>query len=89
MLQPPQDDHVTLLLVLQSVKRIEETLSKLDATYVTRTEYDSAKSQAATFVTRSEFWPVQTVVYGGVSLMLTAVFATMIARVIKKNGRPH
>ena len=38
-----------------------------------------------TYVTKSEFTPVKTVVYGMVSLIITAVAAGLLAQIIKAN----
>lgn len=36
------------------------------------------------YVTKQEFWPVKTIVYGGAGLVMTGVFGALIALVIKK-----
>lgn len=49
-----------------------------------KTTLKEMKEGQEKYVTKAEFWPVKTIVYGGAALVLTGVFGALIALVIKK-----
>ena len=51
---------------------------------VLETKVDTISELLKEFVTNSRFTPVQVLVYGLVSLIMTSVFAAIIAKVIAK-----
>lgn len=67
-----QDDKITMAVINT---KLENVISKVDK-LVEKLENG--------YVTKQEFWPVKTIVYGGAGLILTAVFGAFIALIIKK-----
>ena len=71
---PTQETTYTLLA------RIDERTKRLE-TEIGRLEAEIAR-QAETYVTKAEFWPVRTIVYGGVAAVLLAIVGAIISLVV-------
>ena len=65
------DQDVTLGEIGRSVKRIESSMEEL------------RRELRDDYITRNEFQPVKTLVYGLVGLVLTAVVVALVALVVK------
>lgn len=54
-----------------------------DIEWIKNTLKDMKEGQAD-YVTKDEFWPVKTIVYGGASIILVAVVGAIVALVVKQ-----
>ena len=66
-----RDDHDLITRLDERMRLVEAGLSDVETDLGVR------------YVTRAEFWPVRTVVYSLVGLILTSVFAGLLALVVR------
>jgi hypothetical protein len=72
-------NEIQIAVMTEKVTNIEKTTTRIDSTL-----HDLTTQFGSTYVTKSEFSPVKSVVYGLVALILTAVVGAMIYLVIQR-----
>lgn len=65
-------------------ERISLATIKTDLEYIKRDIGEIKQTLKADYVTREEFSPIRSIVYGMVGLILTAVIGALVALVIKQ-----
>lgn len=51
---------------------------------IKKNQENQSKANEERYVTKAEFWPVKTIVYGGAGIILVSVFGGLIALVVIK-----
>jgi hypothetical protein len=77
----PQTDHELLLLLTERLGQMSKQLTDIAQHLGGLDEkYDQR------YVSREEFWPVKTIVYGGAAIVLIAVVGALVAVVIRSDA---
>jgi hypothetical protein len=59
-------------------------VARTDIDYIIKTLDEIKLNLAQNYVTKAEFWPVKTIVYGGAGLILITVLGWLLSTVVKK-----
>jgi hypothetical protein len=62
------------------VDKVQSMEKKLENHYVTQEEFKQVKDE---YVSQSDFWPVKTIAYGFVGLILIAVVGALLTLIVK------
>lgn len=68
--------------ILRALERLQKEMATLSERHATKEDLVRLEAKLNTYVTRTEFAPVRTIVYGLVGIILSAVATALVALVV-------
>lgn len=79
-----ESDRELLIRIDERTKNLNDAFSRMTETFVTKEQFQPIKDAILLTVTRTEFAPIQKIVYGAAGLILVGVFTALIGLVVMK-----